>query len=131
MHAYIEEVLVPHVMSLEGFKFVPKSGVSDAIQDGVVVLETSFDIRIAEYHPNGLPEMLVPLQALVKQCQGEIDLRPELGFAREHANSSKLMKWAHEATELGVFQSIDLYSHEGACPPEAVQSLYKKRALGG
>ena len=41
------------------------------------------------------------------------------------------MKSAHAAIELDIFQSIDLYSHQEACAPEDVQSLYAKaRAVG-
>ena len=131
MHAYIDEVLVRHVMSHEGFKFVPASGMRDAIQDGVVVLEMSFDIRMAEYYRDGLAGVQGLLEALIAQYRQQIDLRPELGFAREHANDPKLMQLAHEAIELDMFQSIDLYSHQEVCPPETVQSLYiKARAAG-
>ena len=131
MHAYIDEVLVPHIISHEGFKFVPSSGMSDAIQDGVVMLEMSFDIRLAQFYPDGLAAVQMLLEPLVAQYRGQIDLRPELGFAREHADDSKLMKLAHEAIELGVFRSIDLYSHEEACSPEAVQPLYAKARAAG
>ena len=44
VHVYINEVLGHHIESPESFKFVASSGVRDAIQDGVVVLEISFDI---------------------------------------------------------------------------------------
>ena len=36
------------------------------------------------------------------------------------------MKLAHEALDLGLFQSLDLYSHQEACAPEAVKTLYVK-----
>ena len=58
-------------------------------------------------------------------------MRPELGFARECADDPKLMNLAHEAIELGVYRSIDLYSHQEACPPEAVQPLYRKARAAG
>ena len=58
-------------------------------------------------------------------------MRPELGFARECADDPKLMNLAHEAIELGVYRSIDLYSHQEGCPPEAVQPLYRKARAAG
>ena len=131
MHVYIDEVLAPHIVSREGLKFVPSSGVSDAIHDGVVILEMSFDIRLAEFYPNKLTGLRPFIDGLVKRYRRQIDLRPELGFAREHADDSRLMKLAHEAIELGVFRSIDLYSHEDACAPEAVQPLYTKARAAG
>ena len=39
MMEYINEVLSHHIITPESFKFVASSGVRDAIQDGVVVLE--------------------------------------------------------------------------------------------
>ena len=126
MMAYVNTVLSDHIISSDSFKFVASSGIRDAIQDGVVMLEMSFDIRMAEYYPDELIGVQVFLEALVEQYRTQIDLRPELGFPRTHAGDPKWMKLAQEAMELGVFKSIDLYSYQEACPPEAVRSLYKK-----
>ena len=131
MREYINEVLSHHIITRESFKFVASSGVRDAIQDGVVVLEMSFDIWMAEYYPDELVGVRVFLEALAEQYGAQIDLRPELGFSRTHANDPKLMALAHEAVELGVFQSIDLYSRQEACAPEAVKPLYKKARTAG
>ena len=126
MMEYINEVLSHHIITADSFKFVASSGVQEAIQDGIVVLEMSFDIRMAEYYPDELVGAQVFLEALVEQYETQVDLRPELGFPRTHANDPKLMALAHEAVELGIFQSIDLYSYQEACAPEAVKPLYKK-----
>ena len=126
MMEYINEVLSHHIITPESFKFVASSGVRDAIQDGVVMLEMSFDIRMAEYYPDELVGVWVFFEALAEQYGAQIDLRPELGFPRTHADDPNLMALAHEAVELGVFQSIDLYSYQEACAPEAVKSLYRK-----
>ncbi len=131
MMEYINEVLSHHIITPESFKFVASSGVRDAIQDGVVVLEMSFDIRMAEYYPDALVGAQTFLEGLAEQCKAQIDLRPELGFPRTHADDSKLVALAHEAVELGVFQSIDLYSYEEACAPEAVKPLYRKAREAG
>lgn len=126
MMEYINEVLSHHIITPESFKFVASSGIRDAIQDGVVMLEMSFDIRMAEYYPDALVGVRVFLEALAEKYETQIDLRPELGFPRTHANDPKLMALAHEAVELGIFQSIDLYSYQEACAPEAVRPLYRK-----
>ena len=131
MMEYINEVLSHHIITPESFKFVASSGVREAIQDGVVMLEMSFDIRMAEYYPDALVGAQMFLEALAEQYGAQIDLRPELGFPRTHANDPKLMALAHEAVELGVFQSIDLYSYQEACAPEAVKPLYKKAREAG
>ena len=131
MHVYINEVLAPHLEHRQGFERVAASAMNDAAQDGVVMLEMSFDIRLLKFYPDGLTELRSFIDALVEQYRVEIDLRPELGFARECADDPKLMNLAHEAIELGVYRSIDLYSHQEACPPEAVQPLYRKARAAG
>ena len=124
MMEYINTVLAPHLDHRQGFEFIAVSAVDDAVQDGVVILEMSFDIRLLKFYPDGLTELRSFIEALVEQYREKVDLRPELGFARECADDPKWVKLAHEAVELGLFQSIDLYSHQEACPPEAVQPLY-------
>ena len=131
MMEYIEEVLAPHLDHRQGFEFIAASAIDDAVQDGVVLLEMSFDIRLLKFYPDGLTELRSFIEMLVDRYQKKIDLRPELGFARECANDPKWMKSAHEAIELDIFQSMDLYSHQEACAPEAVQSLYAKARAAG
>ena len=131
MHTYIDEVLAPHLEHRQGFERVAVSAMNDAVQDGVVILEMSFDIRLVKFYPGGLTEVRTFIEALVDRYREQIDLRPELGFARECADDTRLMKLAHEAIELGVYRSIDLYSYEEACAPEAVQSLYVKARAAG
>ena len=131
MHAYIDEVLAPHLEHREGFEFIAVSAIEDAVQDGIVKLEMSFDIRLVKFYPDGLTELHAFIEALAERYREQIDLRPELGFARECADDPKWMKLAHEAIELGMYQSIDLYSHQEACPPEAVKSLYRKARDAG
>lgn len=131
MMEYVITVLAPHQKSREGFEFVSTSGINDAIQDGVVGLEMSFDIMMTRFYPDGLAGVKAFVEGLVEKYRSQINLRPELGFPRTHADDPKWMKLAHEAIELGVFKSIDLYSHQEACPPEAVRSLYKKARAAG
>ena len=131
MMEYVITVLAPLQKSREGFEFVSTSGINDAIQDGVVGLEMSFDIMMARFYPNGLAGVKTFVEGLVEKYRSQINLRPELGFPRTHAGDVKLMKLAHEVIELGVFQSIDLYSYEEACAPEAVKPLYAKARAAG
>ena len=131
MMEYVNAVLSDHIITPKSFKFVASSGIRDAIQDGVVVLEMSFDIRLAEYYPDELVGVRAFLEALVEQYRTQVDLRPELGFPRTHADDPTLMTFAHEAIELKLFQSIDLYDRQEACTPEAVEPLYKKARAAG
>ena len=131
MHVYIDEALAPHLEHREGFEFIAVSAIDDAVQDGVVMLEMSLDIRLVKFYPDGLTELRSFIEILVERYREQIDLRPELGFARECADDPKWMNLAYEAVELGLFQSIDLYSHQEACAPEAVKPLYRKARAAG
>ena len=131
MMAYADAVLASHIKHREGFEFVAVSAVNDAIQDGVVLLEMSFDIRLVEFYSNGIKELCAFIEALVERCKGQVDLRPELGFSRGCADDPKLMVLVHEAVELGFFQSIDLYSRQEVCPPEVMKPLFAKARDAG
>lgn len=126
MMEYADAVLAPHIKHCEGFEFVGVSAVNDALRDGVVLLEMSFDIRIAEFYPDGLEGLCTYIKALAERYRAQVDLRPELGFSRGCADDPKLMRLAHEAVELGIFHSIDLYSRQEVCPPEVMKSLFVK-----
>jgi len=131
MMDYIITVLAPLQKSREGFEFVSTSGINDAIQDGVVILEMSFDIMMTRFYPDGLTGVKTFIDGLVKKYQPQINLQPELGFPRTSADDQEMLKLANEAVELGVFQSIDLYSYEEACSPEAVKSIYDRARAAG
>ncbi len=131
MMEYADAVLAPHIKHREGFEFVAVSAMDDAIQDGVVMLEMSFDIRLAEFYPNGVTELCAFVEALVERYRAQADLRPELGFSRGNADDPKLIALAHEAVEMGVFQSIDLYSRQEVCPPEVMKPLFAKARDAG
>lgn len=131
MMEYVLTVLAPHHKSREGFEFVSTSGIGDAILDGVVTLEMSFDIMMTRFYSDGLVGVKTFIEGLVERYRPQINLHPELGFPRTHVDDPKLMSLAHEAVELGLFKSIDLYSYESACPPEAVKPLYIKARSAG
>ena len=131
MMAYADTVLAPHIKHREGFEFVAVSAMNDAVQDGVVMLEMSFDIRLAGCYLDGLIGLCGFIEKLVEQYRAQAELRPELGFSRGCADDARLMNLAHEAVELGVFQSIDLYSHQAECPPEVMKPLFTKARAAG
>ena len=83
------------------------AAMDDAVQDGVVMLEMSFDIRLAEFLSQWINGNFAGfIEALVERYKAQVDLRPELGFSRGNADDPKLMALAHEAVELGFF-SVD------------------------
>ena len=131
MIAYANNVLDRHLRNRETIEFVVEAAVCDAIEDGVVRLEMSIDVRRAAYYADGLAGVERHISALAVQYRRQIDFRPELGIPRQIAADPELMSRAHEAIELGFFQSIDLYDHQEACVPEAVEPLYAKARAAG
>ena len=131
MLAYAREFLHPHFRCRRGFEFVATSAVRDAIRDGVVIFEMSFDIRIAQFYPDGLTGLCLFIENLVDCHRMQINLRPELGFPRTSADNREHVELAHHAIELGTFHSLDLYDDEAACSPEAVKPLYAKARDAG
>ena len=126
MLEYAGSALMPHIRHQKGFEFIVKTAIEDAIQDGVIKLEMSFDIRISDFYAEGFSGLYSYIDGLIHQYHSEIDLRPELGFARTCADDKRVLNLAKNAIESGVFKSIDLYSHQDACRPEDVKSLYAK-----
>lgn len=131
MLAYAREFLHPHIRCRNGFEFVATSAVRDAICDGIVIFEMSFDIRIAQFYPDGLTGLCLFIENLVDCHRMQINLRPELGFPRTSAGEREHVALAHHAIELGTFHSLDLYDDEVACSPEAVKPLYAKARAAG
>ena len=131
MMAYADAVLTAPIKHREGFEFVGVSAMDDAVRDGVVMLEMSFDIRLAEFYPEGVAGLCAFIETLVERYREQAALRPELGFSRGNADDPKLMHLAHEAVECGAFQSIDLYSRPEVCPPEVMKPLFTKARAAG
>ena len=131
MMAYADAVLTAPIKHREGFEFVGVSAMDDAVRDGVVMLEMSFDIRLVEFYPDGVVGLCAFIETLVERYREQADLRPELGFSRGNADDPKLMRLAHEAVASGVFQSIDLYSRPEVCPPEVMKPLFTKARAAG
>ena len=131
MIVYAMDVLDPHLRNRETIEFVAESALRDAIGDGVVLVEISFDIRRAAYYEDGLNGVVGHLRELVARFQTQIELRPELGIPRQAASDPELMSRAHEAIGLDFFQSIDLYDHQEACEPEDVETLYAEAKAAG
>ena len=126
MMEYADTFLIPHIRHKEGFEFVVESAINDAIDDGVVRLEMSIDIRVPKFYPDGLKGLSRFLLTLIRKHRLYIDIAPELGIPRTFYNDTKLMNFAHDALERDVFNSIDLYSEQEICPPEVMKLLFQR-----
>ena len=125
MRAYSRQAIGPYMDNWTAFEFVAGAAVRHARNDGVVLLETSFDIWAVRHHPDGLRGLTALAASLASQFRGQVDVRPEVGFSRSYVSKDDLMTSVWETIESGVFRSIDMYAFEDDCAPEAVQDLYE------
>jgi len=126
MLSYARQTLFPFINSRKGFEFTAEYAIVDAIEDGVKVLEVSFGTRFALFYPDGLKGFISFLDSLSAKYDGEIMLRPELGFIREDFSSQELCSIARKCIETQFFYSIDLHGDESASAPETFQTLFRQ-----
>ncbi len=92
---YVNAILAPHLEHRQGFEFIAASAIDDAVQDGVVLLEMSFDIRLLKFYPDGLTE----LRSFIE----EIELDLERTF---EGINDKTIRWQEVTTEADGFLDL-------------------------
>ncbi len=105
---YTSKALDPYINSLAGFEFTAEAAVVDAMQDGVQRLEMSFDVRSAGHFETGFAGFAAFIRQLVERHRERIDLRPELGIARETIGNTEIKDRVREGIDSGLFMSIML-----------------------
>ena len=128
---YASKALDPYINSLAGFEFTAEAAVDDAIKDGVRRLEMSFDVRSAGHFETGFAGFTAFIRQLVERYREQIDLRPELGIARETIGNADIEDRIREGIDSGLFVSIDLYGDEDACSLDSVRVLYARAQAAG
>jgi adenosine deaminase len=128
---YASRAIDPYVNSLAGFKFTAEAAVADATRDGVRRLEMSFDVRSAGHFKAGFAGFTSFIRKLVERHRDQIDLRPELGIARETIGTTEIEDRAREGIDSGLFVSIDLYGDEDARALDSVTALYARAQSAG
>ena len=131
MEDYACRALAPHISSRAAFEFTSEAAMDDARGDGVRYMEMSFDIRTADHFEDGVSGFVSAIGNLKMRYEKTVDLRPELGIARENIGDIRLEDRAREGIESGLFQSIDLYGNEEACTLDAVTPLYRLAQSAG
>ena len=131
MRDYAARAIDPYVNSRAGFEFTADAALEDAAWDGVRRLEMSFDVRAAGHYDTGFAGWASFIENLVKRHRHRIDLRPELGIAREIVGDAEIEARVCEAIDSGMFKSIDLYGDEEACALNCVIPLYDRARSAG
>lgn len=94
----------------EGFKFLIENTVISAINDGIVILETSIDFRFFKFYSN-IEQGLVFLKRLIQKYQDRIYLRYDIGLSRKNYNM-QFKKVIIELIDSRIFSGIDIYGDE-------------------
>jgi adenosine deaminase len=105
-------------------EFVVRAPFAEAWNDGITLLEMSFDITFITHHhhdPAPFAQAIVDAHQLVAP---EITFRPELGISRD-LPPDRWIPVAKECIDTGVFHAIDLYGTEEARPPEEYLELFR------
>ncbi|MDE2767417.1 MAG: adenosine deaminase [Chloroflexota bacterium] len=131
MRDYSRQAIGPYMDNWTAFEFTAGAALRHARSDGVVLLESSFDVWAVRHHPDGLRGLAAFAASLAAQFRGQVDFRPEVGFSRSYVAKDDLMTSLSEAIEAGVFRSIDMYAREDDCKPETVRWIYEKARAQG
>ena len=123
MIKYAHGELYPHIMTRAGFEFTAESAVQEAIEDGVVSLEMSLDVRFVSLYESVPDGFLSFVARLVELYRNRIDFRPEIGMSKDRSADDQA-RLARICIHSGVFRSIDLYGNETAQPPDPYRLLY-------
>jgi adenosine deaminase len=99
-----------------------------AIEDGVTILETSFDSGIGRAFPSARSFGRLAA-SLRERYAGDIRVKPEIGFKKD-ADPSAEVPFLLELIQTGAFESIDLYGPE-ICPALMERWSPVYRAAGG
>jgi adenosine deaminase len=121
---YAHVVLYPHIMTRAGFEFTAASALQEAIEDGVMKLEMSLDMRFISMY-DSLPDgFLSFVSNLVESTKDRIDFRPEIGMSKDRSAEDQI-RIATPCIRSRLFHSVDLYGNETAQPPEPFRVLFE------
>lgn len=118
----------PHYGVPEKMLTILDSALSHMVADGVVETELSFDVLMPHVARSSWAEFAPRLRDVIAAHAHRIEVRPELGFARELPRSLWLPE-VQAALETKIFRSIDLYGDEQRFPAQAFGE-YFARARG-
>lgn len=123
MHEIIGEYTRPRCKTRKDVTDLLVLSITDAIADGVSVLEGSIDIGFV-IHCGSVDNFLKMVQEVKGKFADKINFRPELGMGKTFG-IDKIREWAPVCLKSGLFNSIDLYGPEVEEGIEDFDSIYK------
>lgn len=124
MHEIIGEYTRPRAKTMKDVIDLLVLSITDAIVDGVTVLEGSIDIGFV-IHCGGVDNFLKMVSDVKAKFSGKINLRPELGMGKTFG-IDRIREWAPVCLESGLFNSIDLYGPEVEEGIEDFDDIFKQ-----
>lgn len=120
---YLDRI-VGFMNSREEIEFLLHNCLKTACEDGVTVLEASFDATFQRFYeqPRDYFDFIRRLKA---EFSPELEFRPELGVARI-LPADQWDEFVPVCLESGVFQSIDLYDQEAVNNLDLYQKYYRQ-----
>jgi adenosine deaminase len=126
---YIFNVIGPSMFGVESIEYLINAAIKNAVSDGVVKLQMSFDSFFADFFSNGVEGYIAFMEKISKRYSEQINFIPQLGFAR--GNSENYYKTAEACIETGYFKAIDLYGQELAQDAKDFVPLFRKAKAKG
>ncbi len=123
MRAYMHSELYPVIFNRAGFEFAADRAIQESVQDGVRILEMSFDVNFIQFYGTGESGFLDFMRNLATKHRDALELRPEVGVSKGR-DASTQCRLAEACIDSDLFRSIDLYGNEYAEEPEAYRALY-------
>ena len=110
MNAFSKKYVSNFTKTEAGFKFLIENTIISAINDGIVILETSIDYRFFKFF-NNTEQGLIFLKDLIQKYQDKISLRYDIGLSRKSYNI-EFEKLIFELIYSEIFSGIDIYGDE-------------------
>ena len=108
----------------EGFKFLIENTVISAINDGIVILETSIDFRFFKFYSNNIEQGLIFLENLKNKYQDRISLKYDIGLSRKSYNI-QFENLIIKLIDSRMFSGIDIYGDEAYNDLSKFKNIYK------
>lgn len=123
MNIFSKKYVSKFTKTEEGFKFLIENTIVSAINDGIVVLETSIDFRFFKFYDN-IESGLLFLKELIQKYQGKISIRYDIGLSRKNYNI-QFEKLIIELINSKMFSGVDIYGDETYNDLQKFKKIYK------